>query len=170
MKNVVFFTIASFTFLMGKGQPTTFDGRIISEGEVPEMVLNAQVDNFGDTKIVRWKRQRSSGPKGNSLTRCVAVMKEGKRPLSNARYSPAGEILYYAAYYGHKTIPDFLRPDLQEGFTGHRATGGTHIRLYKTKKEYYRIRLKKGSTVTYVFYDKNGNQVDRNKLPKDANF
>ncbi len=170
MKNSVFLAIAGLTFLVSKGQTTTFEGRIISEEEVPEMVLNAQVNHFADAKIVRWKRQHSKGRVGNSFIRYVAVMKEGKRPLSNARYSSEGEILYYTEYYGHKSIPDFLRPDLQQNFAGHRATGGTHVRLYTTKKEYYRIRLKKGSTVTYVFYDKNGNQVDRNQLPKDTDF
>ncbi|MEO0573441.1 MAG: hypothetical protein AAF039_17195 [Bacteroidota bacterium] len=170
MKKVVYFIMASFTFLIGKGQSTTFEGGIISQGEVPEMVLGSQVDNFGDTKVVRWKRQRSTGRKGNGLTRYIAVMKEGKRPLSNARYSPVGEILYYAEYYGHKTIPDFLSADLKQNFVGHKATGGTHIKLYRSKKEYYRIRLKKGSAITYVFYDENGNQVDRNQLPESANF
>mgnify|MGYP001791142428 FL=1 len=97
-------------------------------------------------------------------------MQEGKRPLSNARYTPSGVLIYYAGYYGPKTIPGFLLPDLESGFPGYRITGGTHIKLYQTQKEYYRIRLKKGSTITYVFYDKLGNQIDRNKLPKDAEF
>ncbi|MEO0528262.1 MAG: hypothetical protein AAFZ89_13600, partial [Bacteroidota bacterium] len=60
--------------------------------------------------------------------------------------------------------------DLDANFSDYRVTGGTHIKLYKTQKEYYRVRLKKGALITYVFYDKNGAQVDRAKLPQDADF
>ena len=152
------------------GQSTTFKGPIISVGEVPSEVITAQNANFEGKKVVRWKSQESTGRQGNSFTRYISVMKEGKRPLSNARYTPSGVLIYYAEYYGPKTIPGFLLPDLESGFPGYRITGGTHIKLYQTQKEYYRIRLKKGSTITYVFYDKLGNQIDRNKLPKDAEF
>ena len=168
-KAILFVTLLSFHALLS-GQSNRFEGRVIPAEEVPASVLASQENNFTGKKVVRWRFQRSTGVKGNSIDRYVVTMKEGKRPLSNARYAPDGELIYYAEYYGLKTIPDFLVPDLRENFPGQRTTGGTHIKLYKTKKEYYRIRLKKGSTVTYVFYDKNGNQVDRNKLPADANF
>ncbi len=170
MKKIVLLgmTILFYTSILG--QATKFEGRIIAPSEVPTQVMNAQKENFGAKKVVRWKRQQSTGRGGKTYLRFVSFMKEGKRPLSNARYSGEGDLLYYAEYYGSKNIPDFLRADLTQNFEGQRITGGTHIRLYKTKKEYYRIRLKNGSTVTYVFYDKNGNQIDRNKLPSDANF
>ena len=152
------------------GQTTKFEGKIISENEVPQQVIASQNANFGNKKVIRWKRQESTGRNGNSFTRYVSFMREGKRPLSNARYSLEGELIFYAEYYGSKNIPTMLATDLESNFSGYRITGGTHIKLYKTQKEYYRIRLKKGSTITYVFYDKFGNQVDRNKLPKDADF
>lgn len=170
MKPLHLLLAALFTTSVLFGQTTKFEGRIVSENEVPKEVINSQIGNFGNKKVVRWKRQESIGRKGNRLLRYVSVMKEGKRPLSNARYAPDGELIFYAEYYGSKNIPELLRPDLESNFSGYRTTGGTHIKLYKTKKEYYRIRLKKGSTVTYVFYDKNGNQVDRNQLPADADF
>lgn len=170
MKPIYFLGVLFFFLNQINAQTTTFEGSIIAESEVPLEVIASQAKNFEGKKVVRWKQQKSSGRKGNSFTRYVSVMKEGKRPLSNARYTPNGELLYYAEYYGSKNIPSFLLPDLRESFPGHRITGGTHIKLYQTQKEYYRIRLKQSSTVTYVFYDKNGNQVDRNRLPKDADF
>ncbi len=170
MKRIAVLTCIGLMSLATMAQSTTFKGSIVLEDEVPDVVLSAQKSNFGDKKVVRWKKQTSTGRKGNSFTRYVSVMKEGKRPLSNARYSPEGEILYYAEYYGSKTIPTLLARDLNSNFSSYRITGGTHIKLYKTKKEYYRVRLKKGSMVTYVYYDKNGNQVDRNQLPSDADF
>ncbi|MEM6895088.1 MAG: hypothetical protein AAF554_15435 [Bacteroidota bacterium] len=170
MKRIYFLGMVLVLWGHISAQTTKFEGSIINASEVPSAVIASQAENFEGKKVVRWKRQNSKGRKGNSFTRYVSVMKEGKRPLSNARYTPSGELLYYAEYYGSKNIPAFLLPDLEASFPGYRITGGTHIRLYKTQKEYYRIRLKKTSTITYVFYDKNGNQVDRNKLPKDADF
>ncbi|MEL6917559.1 MAG: hypothetical protein AAFO99_07490 [Bacteroidota bacterium] len=164
---VSLFTLYS-TFLWG--QSTTFEGQIIPVDRVPEEVVTTHETNFGGKKTLRWKYQKSKGRKGNSFTRYVAVMKEGKRPLSNARYSPDGTLIYYAEYYGTKTIPSLLRSDLDANFSDYRVTGGTHIKLYKTQKEYYRVRLKKEALITYVFYDKNGTQVDRAKLPQDADF
>ncbi|MEM1340185.1 MAG: hypothetical protein AAGF96_20685 [Bacteroidota bacterium] len=167
----VFFLITVLSMHAGlSGQSNQFEGRMVTEDEVPEEVLASHEDNFAGKKVVRWRFQRSTGANGTTLERYVVTMKEGKRPLSNARYTPDGELIFYAEYYGSKTIPGKLMPDLKENFPAHRITGGTHIKLYKTKKEYYRIRLKKGSTVTYVFYDKDGNQVDRNQLPADADF
>ncbi|PRX56855.1 hypothetical protein [Flagellimonas meridianipacifica] len=170
MKRIVILSLVSLAFFAAIGQTTKFEGSIVSAEEIPEAVLSSQQANFGDKKVIRWKRQESTGRKGNSFTRYVSFMKEGKRPLSNARYSAEGEILYYSEYYGPKTIPGLLRPDLEENFSGSKVTGGVHIKLYKTKKEYYRIRLKKGSIVSYVYYDKNGGQVDRNQLPSDVDF
>ncbi len=151
-------------------QNASFEGRVINGEEVPEVVRATQDESFEDKKVVRWRYQKSTGAKGNSYERYIATMKEKKRPLSNARYAPDGELIYYAEYYGARTIPALLKPDLEKNFPNHRPTGGTHIKLYRTKKEYYRIRLKKGSTVTYVFYNRNGNQIDRNQLPSDAEF
>ncbi|MEM9363125.1 MAG: hypothetical protein AAGA43_10840 [Bacteroidota bacterium] len=170
MKPLYFLLATLFSTGILYCQTTKFEGRIVTENEVPEEVIDSHTANFGNKKVIRWKKQESIGRKGNKLLRYVSVMKEGKRPLSNARYAPDGELIFYAEYYGSKNVPEFLLPDLKSSFSGYRITGGTHIKLYKTKKEYYRIRLKGGSTITYVFYDKNGNQVDRNTLPKDAEF
>lgn len=170
MKKLILLSVVGLTCFTALGQSTTFKGRIIPEKEVPSEVLNSQLSNFKDVKVIRWKRQQSTGRKGNSIIRYVSFMREGKRPLSNARYSAEGEILFYSEYYSPRTIPNLLGPDLAKNFPDQRITGGVRIKLFKTEKEYYRVRLKKGSTVTYVFYDKEGNQVDRNKLPKDIDF
>lgn len=169
-KTVVAIALFSFGLFGLNAQTNTFKGSIISESEVPESILSAQEENFSGKKIVRWKKQESTGRRGNSFTRYVVVMKEGKRPLSNARYTPDGSLLYYAEYYGPKNIPAFLLPDIESRFSEFRITGGTHIKLYKTQKEYYRVRLKNTNVTSYAFYDKQGNPIDRKDLPKEAEF
>jgi len=170
MKRTVLLGIVGLSFMVALAQSTKFEGRVVSQDEIPTVFKSTQAEHFGDQKVIRWKRQESKGRKDQAFIRFVAVMKKGKGLFSNARFAEKGELLYYAEYYDRKTIPDFLRKNLEQNFPNQKATGGTRVSIYRTKKEYYRIRLKAGNTVTYVFYDKNGNPIDRNQLPSDGHF
>lgn len=165
---IILLMLLSSTAMMA--QSTVLEGRVIGQNDVPQAVVNRQTTQFPDAKVIKWKLQKATGVRGNSAERYVAVFKLGKRPLSNAKYKPDGTLLFFSEYYGPRTIPEIIKPDLSKNFSGHNITSGVHIKLYERQKEYYRIRLKKGAQLTYVFYDKEGNQVDRSTLPKDADF
>ena len=170
MKYTVLFVSLLWASFILNAQKTSFQGSIVSEEDVPSDVLKSQASAFPSSKVVRWKEQISTGRKNNSIVRYVSLMKEGKRPLSTARFKESGELIYFAEYYNSKTVPDFLKESLAADFGDSRLTSGTHIKLFELNKEYYRIRLKKAGVISYVFYDKKGNQVDRTQLPKEAVF
>lgn len=137
----------------------------IEESEVPQVVKDTYTTNFS-APVLRWEWHQGKTNK-KSGERYIATFEEND--LKNrARFRKTGEVISATIYYKEENLPENIKAAAKKQFEGFTVKKGQKTKVYKSNKEFYRVRLNNGAQKGVFFSDLDGNPISKKNIPKEA--
>jgi len=155
------FLISMITF----GQ-SNFNLTVIQASDVPQAVKDQQNAKFPNINVEKWEKNTFTKKAGKPSEWFVAVFKENNNRV-RSRYANDGKAISATTYYLAAGIPQNIKDDAVSKYPGFTVTSGEKIKNFNSGKEYYRVRLKKGSSKLVLYYNPDGTEVKKENLPDE---
>lgn len=97
----------------------------------------------------------------------MATFKKQGRLGNYAYYTPEGELLAYSLFVDGFDLPDNIQEYCFRNYNQSRIKAAELIDLENPQQFIYRVRLNAEGLLTYVYFDNNGNPIDKFKLPRE---
>ncbi|MDN3724022.1 hypothetical protein QRD02_06480 [Aequorivita sp. SDUM287046] len=144
--------------------------QFIPQSEVPLPVLERQKSVFPTNFVSEWQVQKINEMQDAPNLRYIAKFEEDGRPGFSASYFPDGLLLYHSEFIPGEIIPAPVRLKIEENYKDFTIHNSEFISLYYPQREIYLVKLMDDMQMQYVFYDTNGNEIDKNNLPVELLF
>ena len=168
MKNTLYIGISLFFFTQFIfAQYSNIARETITTNEVPEVVIKAQRDQFRDGFVTEWKMHKESDKIENDRPYYMATFKKKGRYGNYAYYAEEGTLLAYSLFVDSFEVPANIREYCFRNYDNAKIKGAELIDLENPQQFIYRVRLNADGQLTYLYFDANGNPIDKFKLPKE---
>ena len=138
---------------------------VIQESEVPLSVIDAQRKQFYDGFVTEWQLHQKDDSWENDLTHYMATFKKDGRFGNYAYYSPQGELYAYSLLVNPFDLGESIQELSQKSYEGSRIKSAELIDIENPQVQIYRIRMNNEGQLNYLYFDINGNPIDKNRLP-----
>jgi hypothetical protein len=168
MKNTL--SIASFLLLFTQSifaQYSNIAREDINTIDVPELVTRAQRNKFNDGFVTKWKVHKESDKVENDAPYYMATFKKKGRLGNYAYYTEQGDLLAYSLFVDSFEVPANIREYCFRNYNDAKIKAAELIDLENPQQFIYRVRLNADGQLTYLYFDANGNPIDKFKLPKE---
>jgi hypothetical protein len=151
--------------LVAVGQYSDIVRVAINEAAVPETVQQAQQWQFPDGFVTGWKYHSLQQDIEDDTTYYMASFKRGGRPGNYAYFSADGTLLAYSLYVSSDDLPAGIQENAGRKLNGSVIKSAELIDLENPKRQLYRVRLNSDGLLKYIYFDMNGNLLERATLP-----
>ncbi len=168
MKNTIYITVSLFFFTQSIfAQYSSIARETISTNEVPEVVTKAQRNKFNDGFVTTWKVHKESDKVENDTLYYMATFKKKGRLGNYAYYTEQGGLLAYSLFVDSFEVPANIREYCFRNYNDAKIKAAELIDLENPQQFIYRVRLNADGQLTYLYFDTNGNPIDKFKLPRE---
>lgn len=167
MKNTL--SIIAFLFLFTQSffaQYSSIARESINTTEVPELVTTAQRTKFNDGFVTNWKVHKESHKVENDTQYYMATFKKQGRLGNYAYYTEQGDLLAYSLFIDSFEVSANIREYCFRNHDNAKIKAAELIHLENPQRLIYRVRLNADGQLTYLYFDTNGNPIDKLKLPR----
>ena len=163
-KIITLFLLFGLTTLNSVAQSTT---QPISENEVPQQVLDNQLQLFPNSFVDGWEIQQGFEATEDNTIRYISKFHKSGRPGFTASYLPNGLLIFQSAFMTTDNIPETVRLKLQANFNKFDIMSANFISLFNPKREIYQVKIRDDARAQYIYYDINGKLIEENALPPE---
>jgi hypothetical protein len=168
MKNILYITVSLFFFTqITFAQYSSIGREDINTNEVPELVTNAQRNKFNDGFVTKWNVHKESDKVENDALYYMATFKKKGRLGNYAYYTEQGDLLAYSLFVDSFEVPANIREYCFRKYDNAKIKAAELIDLENPQRFIYRVRLNADGQLTYLYFDTNGNPIDKFKLPRE---
>jgi hypothetical protein len=168
MKYTLYINICLFFFTQSIfPQYSSISREAINTNEVPELVIKAQRDKFSDGFVTNWKVHKESDKVENDIQYYMATFKKKGRLGNYAYYTKHGNLLAYSLFVDSFEVPANIREYCFQNYNNAKIKAAELIDLENPQRFIYRVRLNADGQLTYLYFDTNGNPIDKFKLPRE---
>lgn len=150
----------------GKAAARSASSTAVEVAQVPQPVQDSHNQNFAGSTVHRWEVKQNSGKK--QLQWYTAVFTTTESMKAQARYKPEGNLVSSSTYYDAAKAPDAIKSAATSRYSGYTLVGCEKINVPSKSKNFYRVRLKKGSTKITTYLDDTGAEVTKEQAPTEA--
>jgi len=167
MKKTTLITLflAVFSVSFSWAQYHSISRTVIQESEVPLAVIDSQRTQFYDGFVTEWQIHQKDDSWENDLTHYMATFKKDGRFGNYAYYSPEGTLYAYSLFVNPYDLGESIQELSQKSFEGSRIKSAELIDIEDPQVKIYRIRMNNEGQLNYLYFDINGNPIDKNRLP-----
>jgi hypothetical protein len=169
MKIKIYFTIflVMFTGTI-RAQYKDIDTKVIPENDVPEEIIKSQRKQFYDGFVTQWKLHTQNKANQNDTTYYMANFKNKGRRGNYAYYSTLGDLLASSIYMSPFDIPGNIKEYCINKYQETKIKSAELILIGSQNRQIYRVRLNKDGALTYLYFDTNGNPIDKRQVPPET--
>ncbi len=168
MKTTLLSSVLLLCFITnGIGQYKDVDRQTINESSVPSEVIRAQNMQFNDGFVIGWKLHVKNKLIQDDLTYYMANFKKNGRVGNYAYYSEIGTLLAYSVYVNSFDLPEGIQDYCNTHFQQKKIKSAELIDIENPKRFVYRVRLNNDGMLRYIYFDNNGNVIEKHKLPTE---
>jgi hypothetical protein len=138
---------------------------VIQESEVPSEIIDAQRKQFYNGFVTEWQIHEKDASWENDLTHYMATFKKDGRFGNYAYYSPKGTLYAYSLFVNPFDLGESIQELSQKSFEGSRIKSAELIDIEDPQVQIYRVRMNNEGQLNYLYFDINGNRIDKNQLP-----
>jgi len=139
----------------------------IGEGNVPIAVQESQLNSFPESFVTRWHLQREPFTKVNDTVFYRSSFQQNSVPGHKATYLTNGFLLYSSQFMRKNQLPQTIFLKIKQDHPDFVVEHANFITLYRSKFELYSIRLQEDNRFLDVYYDINGNKIEKDALPAE---
>lgn len=167
MKKSIYVTlfVALISISNGWAQYHSHSRTIIKESEVPIAVIESQRKQFYDGFVTEWQIHEKDDSWENDLTHYMATFKKDGRFGNYAYYSPEGTLYAYSLFVNPFDLGESIQELSQKSYEGSRIKSAELIDIEDPQVKIYRIRMNNEGQLNYLYFDINGNRINKNQLP-----
>lgn len=171
MKNSNYISALLVLFMTNAtAQYSNIERTTINESDVPEEVIRAQRMEFPGGFVTNWKFHKKQIAVDNDATYYMAAFKKAGRLGNYSYYTDTGKLLAYSLYMTRFDLPESIQNAAMNNLNGSVIKSAELIDLENPKRTIYRVRLNSDGSLQYIYFDNNGNQIDKRKLPPDIHI
>lgn len=137
----------------------------INEAAVPELVQQAQQWQFPDGFVTGWKYHTLQEDIEGDTTYYMATFKRAGRTGNYSYFSTDGTLLAYSLYVSSADLPASIQENASRKLEGSVIKSAELLDLENPKRQLYRVRLNNDGLLKYVYFDMNGNALEKRDLP-----
>jgi hypothetical protein len=168
MKNSLCIAVSIFFFTQSIfAQYSSIDRKAINTSEVPDLVTTAQRTKFSDGFVTKWKLHKESDKVENDKPYYMATFKKQGGLGNYAYYTEQGDLLAYSLFIDSFNVPANIREYCFRNYNNAQIIAAELIDLENPQQFIYRVRLNAEGQLTYLYFDTNGNPIDKFKLPRE---
>jgi hypothetical protein len=168
MKNTIYITIVTlFLYTSVLAQYSNIKRTILTTDEVPKEVQLSHQRQFNDGFVTGWKLHKRNVERPGDVEHYMAAFKKQGRLGNYAYYTQTGELLAYSLFVDGKDLPGNIREYCLRNFNTSSVKSAELIDLENPQRFIYRVRLNAGGSLNYLYFDSNGNKIDKFKLPAE---
>lgn len=168
MKNTLYIAVSLFFMSQSiLSQYSSIAREVISTAEVPEVVILAQRNQFSDGFVTEWKMHKESDKIENDTPFYMATFKKKGRLGNYAYYTEQGTLLAYSLFIDSFEVPANIREYCFRNHANAQIKAAELIDLENPQRFIYRVRLNTDGQLIYLYFDTNGNPIDKLKLPRE---
>ncbi len=147
------------------GQYSDIERSEIPEGQVPSAVLVSQQREFNQGFVTGWKIHTKNNALAEDVDYFMATFKNKGRLGNYAYYTVTGELLAYSLFVDARDLPENIQEYCFRNFNNSNIKSAELIDLENPQQFIYRVRLNEDGILNYLYFDNNGNVIDKFKLP-----
>ncbi len=168
MKNSLYITIGLFLLShVAIAQYSNINRENIDTNDVPENVAQAQKEQFRNGFVTNWKVHKKDKKVQNDTPYYMATFKKQGRLGNYAYYSEEGDLLAYSLFVDSFDLPENIQEYCFRNYNQTKIKAAELIDLENPQQFIYRVRLNAEGLLTYLYFDTNGNPVDKFNLPRE---
>jgi len=168
MKNLIYTTLClCLATQIAVAKYSGIDREVINTNEVPEVVTDAQKKQFRTGFVTKWKIHKKNEIFADDSAYYMATFKKQGRLGNYAYYTPEGELLAYSLFVDNFDLPENIQEYCFRNYNNARIKAAEFIDLEKPQQFIYRVRLNADGLLTYIYFNTNGNPIDKFKLPRE---
>jgi hypothetical protein len=134
----------------------------VEAAQVPQAVQDSHNQSFSGTTLSRWELKQATGKK--EVQWYTAVFNTTESTKARARYKVDGTLISSTSYFGPEKTPEAIKAAAATRFSGYNLVGCSKINSAKKNKNYYLVRLKKGTTKITTLMDESGNEIGKDSF------
>jgi hypothetical protein len=138
----------------------------IEASQVPQVVQDVHNQKFAGTTVTRWELKQATGKK--EIQWYAAAFSSAEGVKARARYKPDGTIISSTHYFGSAKAPEAIKSAAAARYSDYTLTGCEQITIPAKNKNFYRVKLRKGSTKITTYMDETGAEITKDKAPKEV--
>jgi hypothetical protein len=149
----------------GKAVARSSSSTPVDVAQVPQPVQDTHNQTFPGTTLTRWESRKGSGKKEIQWYSAVFTTPESTK--ARARYKADGVLVSSSTHYDAAKAPEAVKSAAASRFSDYTLLGCEKINLPAKNKDFYRVRLKKGSTKVTTYMDETGAEITKEKAPAE---
>jgi hypothetical protein len=138
----------------------------VDASQVPQVVQDAHNQKFQGATLTRWELKQATGKKEVQWYTALFTTSDGVKARS--RYKADGTTISSSQYYGAAKAPEAIKSAAASRFSGYTLTGCEQISVPSKNKNFYRVKLRKGSTKVVTYMDETGAEITKEKAPAEV--
>jgi hypothetical protein len=137
----------------------------VDASQVPQAVKDSHEQSFSGSSATRWELKQATGKK--EVQWYTAVFTTAESAKAKSRYKIDGTNISSATYYGPDKAPETIKSAAAARFSDYTLMGCEKITVPSKSKNFYRVRLRKGSTKITTYMDESGAEITKEKAPAE---